>query len=290
MATPLSFLEREQLLQPSVSDASCVKSIAARIIDDLGIRNPPISAGMLASSLGVDRVVPMRGMAETGYLSVQEGNVEIGVRAGDSRPRQRFTVCHECGHILQPGFALVRQLRCTPRITASHGRTPDIERLCDLAASHLLLPPKLFAPDARRSSFSFEAIDELAGRYEASFEATAIQFVQCWAEPAAALLVFAAPNKPAEVDRLGLRLRSFTLRGRWPFLHVGRSLEDDAPIHLATQGDTVHFPMYRLAGICEPRMVELSARAMPFRDGPRMQQRVVALARPVRPGTPVARG
>ena len=87
----LSLLDEERLTHPGASDADCVRAIARRVVDELGVAAPPVNVGMLASYLDVAEVIVDRDLDVAGCLICTGGTIEIRVRAHDSAPRRRFT-------------------------------------------------------------------------------------------------------------------------------------------------------------------------------------------------------
>lgn len=278
----LSRLDFERLADPTASDADCVRSIAASLIDELGIREPPVDVEMVASLLDIGSVVEDAALPEAGCLIChRDGRFEIRVRGSDSSGRQRFTICHECGHTFFPGFAQQTRFRCSPALRPSQDL--DLESLCDLAAGQLLFPPRLFVPDSRASSFGLNGLEELADRYEGSLEATGHRFVATWTEPSA-LLVLTVRQKPTERGSSAppkLRLDSAHPEGNWPYFLKHKSVLPNDVFDRALQGEIVGETTF-IRGICtQPVKAEVHAQIYPLAIGGVRQPRVIALARRV---------
>jgi len=120
---------------------------------------------------GVLRIATELRPDEPGW-SFQKPNGEycICVNGKDSPERQRFTICHEVAHIVTG-------------LPSDHGgpawsyaKRPPNEILCDVFASELLLPYKLFKPKVAEADVALAAIDRLAGEFEASVLATGSRF------------------------------------------------------------------------------------------------------------------
>ena len=291
-----SLLETERARRPGASDAACVGAIADRIIEELEVAEPPVDLDMLTSYLGVRKIQPDRRLLEAGCLTCDGDRLEIRIRATDAPSRQRFTVCHECGHTFFPGFARSTQYRCSPReggprltsqspqrrnsVTDPHG----VEQLCDLAASRLLLPTSLFEPDVRASVFAISSIVELADEYEASLEATARRYVAV-RKAATALLILRPVQKPTQYGsdaQAQLRVTATATTGAWPFIPRFKSVQPDGPFARALDGELVH-EMALLTDVFKaPQPVEVSAQLFPYRSAGQLEMRVLALLR--RPG------
>lgn len=284
-----SLLELERRQQPAASDADCVEAIAERTLAELGSIRLPVRLKMVASVLGA-KVEEVGGL-EVGCVIPGDGHAQIKLRAEDPQSRQRFTLGHECSHLFMPGFATATQYRCCPRQRPSV-KTSDVEALCDHGASRLLLPTARFVPDAHAVAFGWSAVAVLADRYDASFVATAIRFVQVWVEPAA-LLVFEVRHKPSEHGsparpRLRLQWTSTNDQAPWPYFFPHKSVDEGDPFDRANQGEIVQEHAL-VQGICtSPIQAEVHARSMNYQRGTRQQERVVALVR--RSHGPVLRG
>ena len=194
----------------------------------------------------VERVASLRGIVDVrrqlqewaGMLApVPRGGLVVTVRASDGYERQRFTICHEVGHTFFPGFHQQKRYRC-------NGAKTRLEQLCDLAGSELLLPRRFFISDLRRASFDWESVEDLAERYQASIEATALRTVDLWAEQPAMLMVLRQRHKPAEAGREHLaeprlRLDYCHASGKWPYALTHKSVGDDSPLAAAFAGELV---------------------------------------------------
>ena len=140
---------------------------------------PPIDPRAVASRFGAKvaylpggHVQGGQGPAVHGQLTVREKRWHISVPLRIRHERRRFSVAHEIGHILlfdavadTPGF--VRELR-------SQALFDRVERLCNLAAAHLLMPEAQFS-EALEAAMppSKESIERLATRFDVSLEALA---------------------------------------------------------------------------------------------------------------------
>jgi hypothetical protein len=159
------------------------------------------------------------------------------IRESDSRPRKRFTILHEAGHTLLPGYVETRQFRCAGPRTLE-------EQLCDHAASEMLFPRSTFTTDLIQVGFGTAPIKDLAGAYDASIEATAVRSVDLWPDDAL-LLVLRVAHKPVEAGREHelepkLRLAWAHGKGGWPFMlrhkSVGSARLSRAPRRRAGRG------------------------------------------------------
>jgi IrrE N-terminal-like domain len=233
----LSIFEQVQMLDPTLSDEEAVIRVCEDILGAVDAK-PPIQVEVIASLRGIARI-ERRDQPWAGVLvPTASGGLEVSVRATDAYERQRFTICHEAGHTLFPGFHEQRRYRC-------NGEKTRLEQLCDCAAGELLLPRRIFSADLAKASFDWESVEELHWRYEASIEATANRVVDLWPGDDVALLVLHERHKPAErgrEDEFPSRLRldyAHTGSGTWPFVRRHKSASDDSPLVAAMFGEDV---------------------------------------------------
>ena len=280
MAEMLSRMEIERRRVPAASEDELVRSVAAGIIDELGITEPPTDVEMVASWLGIDGVVVDHDLPASGCLLQRDDGVfEIRVKASDPITRQRFTIGHECAHTFFPGYATRPQHRCSPREQPTDRR--GIEGLCDIAASEILLPSRLFSPDAGEGAFGFTGLEDLAHRYKASLEATARRYVDARPE-STALLLLSVRQKPSEQESLTpakLRVDYAHRRGDWPYFLPSKSVTPGDPLDRAARGEPVS-ERCTITGICvQPVTVDLHAQLCPVVVDGMPRTRVIALLR-----------
>lgn len=278
----LSRIEIARRRMPELTDGELVRSITSNVIATLGIEEPPVDMEMVASLLGIHKVVIDPVLPVSGCLLRRaNGMFEIRVQGTEPATRQRFTVGHECGHTFFPGYATRPRYRCSPLDLQVDD--PDVEALCDLAASELLLPSQLFDPQARQAPFDLVTLKSLAAAYGASLEATGRRLVDARPDPTA-LLVLTVPHEPCEPSTAEpkLRLDYAHHRGDWPYFLPAKPVTPGDPLDRASQGEIVS-ETCTITGICaQPVTAEVHAQSFPLViDGVR-QERVVALVR--RPG------
>lgn len=116
---------------------------------------------------------------EAGYTMTVKGRHSIVVNGKDSERRQRFTVCHEIGHVVL-------------ELESEHGgpswsyeRRPHNEVCCDIFAAELLLPVSLFRPALLKMEINTQSMTTLADKFNASLFATGSRIVAFSPEPCA---------------------------------------------------------------------------------------------------------
>ena len=123
------------------------------------------------------------GPDEPGWSFNNDGKHYICVNANDRLERQRFTVCHELAHIV---LGLPSEHQSLP--WWSYAKRPPAEIWCDVFAAELLLPYRLFKPEAEKGLIGLAAVDDLAGRFGASNTATGSRFAAVVSTPCAFVL------------------------------------------------------------------------------------------------------
>jgi len=117
---------------------------------------------------------------EAGYCVTLGGKRYIVVNGSDPPERQRFTACHEIGHIV---LNLPSQHSGVP--LWSYAKRPPNEVFCDVFAAELLLPYEIFKPLADRAIIGFGVLDDLARKFLASVMATGSRFAAAVDTPCA---------------------------------------------------------------------------------------------------------
>ena len=152
------------------------------MIDELDIRNKArqFMAGLDISRIDMDLSVYTQKVkaklkteemseGESGYtLTKRDGTSTIIVNELERRERQRFSACHEIGHIV---LDLSSNHKETP--PWSYAKREDNEIACDIFAAELLMPYDRFKTDVDKAEPSFELVDQLRAKYVTSFSATA---------------------------------------------------------------------------------------------------------------------
>lgn len=144
----------------------------------------PVPVELYAEEVGaVIRPQSDMGADEAGYCFESNGKRFICTNANDRSERQRFTVCHEVGHLR---LGLPSQHQDLP--WWSYAKRPFAEILCDVFAAELLLPYDAFHPEAESSAISLSSIDDLGERFGASVTATGSRYAYVISAPAAFVL------------------------------------------------------------------------------------------------------
>ena len=160
---------------------------------------------------------------QSGFSICHNGKHYIVVNGNDSAERQRFTACHELGHI-------VLDLPSTHGATSQTSRVqrPENEIFCDIFAAELLLPHHLFVPLIDPDIVSFAVLDDLATRFQASVSATGSRFSS--STHMACAFVFSDSGKVRYASR------SKSLREMKAWIPLGMPVPSKSASHLVRSG------------------------------------------------------
>lgn len=173
----LGLMERKRVgKDPDAVARYEVSQRARRAFASAAAEFPPTNLEKIAESLGVKsvRYVPL---LLDGRLLSEGRSYVIEVNSKAPAARRRFTLAHEIGHLLVGGQSA---LRCT---TASgKGNSPkrdaQEERLCDCAASELLIPYDWAWQFLMSRAPGYLAISEMAALCRVSLEVAARRLVE----------------------------------------------------------------------------------------------------------------
>jgi hypothetical protein len=121
------------------SPKDAAKVVADRLLQ--GVAGPPTDLEALARQLGVREILP-ENIPFSGELRREASALVLAYSTHLSGGRRRFTIAHELGHAL-----LVREGLKLPH------RGDEVERVCDLLASEILMPQSHFPKRPFRCPF-----------------------------------------------------------------------------------------------------------------------------------------
>ncbi len=155
-----------------------IREDATRILKEHRIKKPPVPVEKVAKSLGAQvRFSPFDGDGELAGMLVR-GNSQtiIGVNSLHHPNRQRFTIAHECGHLLlhKGEVHIDRSFRVNRRDSVSSQAIEPEEIEANRFAAELLMPYSFVIDDLRERDIDVESEDEikeLARKYEVSVQA-----------------------------------------------------------------------------------------------------------------------
>ena len=152
---------------------SSVTNTIRRLLDRIGIAEPPVDLDCVARHQGVHAIEEVSMGTLFGSTTRTEHGFDITL--SDSQPyRRRFTLAHEIAHtILDSKRSALGPVGM---------RKPDtynrIERRCDRLAAELLMPNHMFQPRVLKAPASIQTIKDLAELFDASIESAAVRYSQ----------------------------------------------------------------------------------------------------------------
>ena len=147
---------------------------------DRGWSGPPFDILALAEILDV-RVIPDGDVRDARVTTDETGHFVVEVNPLRPKVRQRFSVAHEIAHTLFPDCGAAIRNRALHTETNDAGW--ELEALCNIAASELLMPAGAMPEDAREGRID-EAL-AIRSSFEVSAEAVLIRTVQLSRSPIA---------------------------------------------------------------------------------------------------------
>lgn len=178
---------------------------ARGVVRAVGPASLPVSVEQYAAHFGaVIRVEKDLPDGQSGFTFPLAGTKTICLNGNETAERQRFTVCHELGHI---ALDLPTDHDADP--SSGIVKRTNNEMLCDIFASELLLPAHLFLPLVASAECSMEGLEELARTCGASLGCTGSRFAAFASMPCA--FVFSLKGHV----RYAIRSTSLRQAGGW---------------------------------------------------------------------------
>ena len=211
---------------------------------------PPFNPEVLASILGIrcEESVELTHSEDAELHPAENGRVVIRYNPDKPKARQNFSIAHEIVHTFFPGY----QDKCHARYqSGKFDPQNEVEFLCDLGASEIVMPTPEFDLDVKSMGVSLKSLQKLSKLYEVSLEAAAIRMITTDFYPCA-LIVLDYSHKPAEKDEIeaskyqqslfgddpwesppmSLRVQYF-VRGTHfsPYIPRHKSIEESSPLY-----------------------------------------------------------
>jgi len=187
------------------------RQLVNQLVEQRGHGRPPFLSEEYAPLLGIKRIEKANlGEVSAILIKLHDGDV-IRVNQTHNSARQNFSCAHEIGH------ALLSELNLEPCVEEVEFRTfnpqaPAIarakarERLCDAAATELLMPEAVFKKHLSGFGISIKSLEWLANIFRVSISSTAIRIAELSAEPCIVLLWRQRPRTKSKVLRLAWRV------------------------------------------------------------------------------------
>jgi len=169
------------------------RQLVHQLIENRGHDNPPFLPEEYAPLQGIKKIVKEDLGNVSGLLLRFHDGPVIKVNKNHNSARQNFSCAHELAH------HLIRELKLelnTENISyrtfnpqaCALARAKDKERLCDAAATELLMPEFVFRKHLSGFGVSIQSIERLANIFKASVQATARRIAEVSPEPCIMLL------------------------------------------------------------------------------------------------------
>jgi hypothetical protein len=142
--------------------SNAVAIVAGKLLE--GIPCPPTDLEALGAPLNILRF-EAEPLPISGELRRETGGFVVVYSSFLGASRRRFTIAHEIAHAI---------FESTGPNCPRAGR--ELERLCDMIATELLMPRRIFARECgHRDKLSWRKIDELATLFRTSLSATSLR-------------------------------------------------------------------------------------------------------------------
>ena len=167
-----------------------------------GLSGPPFNPRILASIMGIQHEASKQLIhsedAELQPIGKDNRNLIIKYNPDKPKTRQNFSIAHEIAHTLFPEYR--DQCKAHHKI-GKFNPDREVEFLCDLGASEIIMPAPEFNRDVEKIGISLKSLERLSKRYKASLEATAIRMITTNFD-SCALMVLGYSHKPSELCQI----------------------------------------------------------------------------------------
>jgi Zn-dependent peptidase ImmA (M78 family) len=157
---------------------------ANRLVDILiakrGNDNPPFLSEEYASLIGI-KDIEKKDLGKAGGILIRfQNGPKIIINRNDPIVRQNFSCAHEIGHLLFNELKLENFVNTIEHRTFNpqaqrRKRSKAIEKLCDEAATELLMPTSIFQKHLKELGSTISSIERLAEMYKVSIQSAAIR-------------------------------------------------------------------------------------------------------------------
>ncbi len=180
-----ALLEETGEVNPVQAVRARARAIVSEFVEVFG-EEPPFNMEALASFRGLLPSDDQPRYSPDSEIVPQDGGVVLRVNRDRPVVRQRFSIGHEVGHTLFPGYEL--DVRCRKPLDSEWADPEDqLEWLCDVAASEFVLPSPWFDRAVAGIEVSATGIRDLARDYHVSAEAAIRRLLEYSVQPIAAL-------------------------------------------------------------------------------------------------------
>lgn len=294
---PAEPLRRFAAARNGTDPAAVIDAAAAELLADHGGVVPPVGLKALCRAFGAD-LHWAAGARAHGRLDIAASRYRITVSRNQSWRRQRFSLAHEIGHLML--FDTLQDDPDAVRALAAPEHWAAVERLCDRAASRLLVPPSMLRGDLLDDAMNPDRLRALYDRYMVSWPV----LLRAVAETTGSSVSVWTRRRRHEHERYAPRLTAAYTPDGGPFLPHGMTSKHVTPDivgrcyaggtaregHVAIDvrgSDVVSGPGVALPW--SPPSAEPQFQGMPVPDEPARPWDVVLLVGPVAAAAPTDR-
>jgi len=154
--------------------------LVEKLITMRGNDNPPFLSEEYVSLLGI-RGIEKRDLGKAGGILYRfKDGPKIIINKNDPTVRQNFSCAHELGHLLFSELKLENFVNTIEHRTFNpqaqqRKRARAIEKLCDEAATELLMPTSIFQKHLKELGITINSIERLSEMYKVSIQSAAIR-------------------------------------------------------------------------------------------------------------------
>lgn len=141
---------------------------------DKGWKGPPYNPLDLARFLKID-ISPNDNVIDARTIPIGKNKFLIEYNPFERESRINFSIAHELGHFLFSDCSDEIRNR-ESKVAYGKGEQWELEFLCNVAASEILLPYGSFIEDANKANLNIHSLIELSNKYKASLEAVMLRF------------------------------------------------------------------------------------------------------------------
>jgi len=155
-----------------------IRLAACKVLNDYGLMQVPINVQAVAEKLG--GIVSYESFDDdlSGVLVKDKDRIVIGVNSYHAKTRQRFTIAHECGHLVLKHQGEIFVDRTVMKRDGRSAQATDWQEIeANAFAAELLMPEDLILEAVHRrqqkntEDRSTQFIDELAAEFQVSPQA-----------------------------------------------------------------------------------------------------------------------
>lgn len=171
----------------------CARHLVNRLIEDRGHGKPPFLSEEFARLQGIKNIIPTNLRKTSAILLRYTDGCVIKVNRNHHPVRQNFSIAHEIGHLLFSEPKLEHYISGIEYRTFNPQATREIrdnarERLCDIAATELLMPEQVFKKYLTNFGLSINSVEPLAHIFRTSIPATVFRIAEVSNEPCLMLM------------------------------------------------------------------------------------------------------